>query len=82
MAACLPPLVSQMKVEFYIYIVHRTLTVYVVVHFCKMTFHAKMAIPDLQRYPQKLCLTKYESDMYVQLHLWVLFKSDLHISCF
>ena len=40
-------------------------TVYVAVHCCQVTLHAKMAIPDFQRYPQKLCLTKYESDMYV-----------------
>ena len=30
-----------------------------------MTLHAKMAMPDLQRYPLKLCLIKYELDIQV-----------------
>ena len=40
--------------------------------------HAKMAIPDSQRYPSKLCLIKYELD-YFQLWLFI-YKSDLRIS--
>ena len=48
-----------------------------------MTLNAKMTMPDLQRYPWKLCLIKYELDInvFVSLNCLFLCKSDLRIAC-
>ena len=44
-----------------------------------------MAMPDLQRYPEKLCLLKYKIYISVicfcKFYLWVLCESDMRISC-
>ena len=50
-----------------------------------MILHAKMAMPDLQRYPSKICLIKYEIDIHVlylqaiYFYLMFLRESDLRI---
>ena len=50
-----------------------------------VTLHTKLAMPDLQWYPEKLCLIKYK--IYISVicfcifHLWVLCESDMRISC-
>ena len=36
---------------------------YVYLNGLKVTFQAKMAMPDFQRYPAKLCLIKTELDI-------------------
>ena len=42
-----------------------------------------MRMSDLQLYPFKLCLIKYESIfLFFKMFIWFLCKSDLRISCF
>ena len=46
-----------------------------------MTLHEQMELSDSQRYPEKLCLIKYELDNnFYNLKKMIIFKSDLRIS--
>ena len=44
-----------------------------------LTLNLKMKFPDLQRYHRKLCLVKYELDIFKLFILRVLCERDLRI---